>query len=161
MSLFDRVTAAPRTFFSEVFRESNDGQYREHPLDLPEKMALRSINSGADLSKHAEVERLSNFKAKKPEFVKLADQGFVKHAAVFRSGEKAAQTKAAATAKAADAALTKKQRKARKAADGEQNPEQGGYGGRSVSIHYWEHPDGRRVKPKFTNDSPGQPADRP
>jgi len=144
-TLFDRV-------LSNVLNEADE--YRESPSDLPEKLAWGAVTSGRPLGKHADVEKLSSFKAKKPEFKALEKEGFVKHAAVFRSGVKEAETKR-------QEALKKLSKKERKKAQQSQSQEKGGYKGRSISIHYWEHPDGRRSHAKFTNDSPGQPADRP
>jgi hypothetical protein len=161
MNLFDRVMAPTRqkTLYSRIVGESEDGEYREHPLDLPEKMALHAVTSGADLSRHAEIKPLHNFVASKPTFKRLQKEGFVKHAAVFQSGVKTRERQKNIERQAAQDALSKKERKRRKGSG--QRQEQGGYQGRSVSIHYWEHPvTGERRHAKFTNESPGQPADR-
>lgn len=155
MNLYDRlaVSVVETTLFDRVLSNvlNETDEYRESPSDLPEKLVLGAVKSGRPLGKHAEVEKLSDFKAKRPEFKALEKEGFVKHAAVFRSGVKDAETRR----KEAIKKLPKKERQ-----KANQQQEKGDYEGRSISVHYWEHPDGRRVNPKFTNDSPGQPADR-
>jgi hypothetical protein len=143
MSLYDLVMEDRRltSLYERVFYEAGqfDNEYREKSFDLPEKMFMGAVKSGADLSGHADVEALHKFKAKKPKFIKLQQQGWVKHQAVLRSRMKE-KTPAPAP---------------KKKGKGKGQQEHPGYKGRSISIHYWEHPKtGERRHAKFTTHSP-------
>lgn len=125
------------SFFDRVFLVLEaDDEYREHPMDLPEKMFFDRVKSGKPIK---DAEPLHKFQAKKPEFIDLQKRGFVKHHAVLRSRH-------------SDASEAQKGKKKPKKGQQQEHP---GYEGRKIVVHYWEHPEtGERTKPKIVSPSP-------
>ena len=130
MSLFNRVMA-------EAYQYSDE--YRERPFDLPEKSFVQALKGGLKHSpEHGiEIEPLKDFEAQSPKFVKMQQDGWMKHHAVLRVNKSDPYVPPTPGAK----------KKKKKAVDPTGSS-------RAVAVHFWEHPDGRRSDFKFVSQSP-------